>query len=404
MIVFENWKGVPLTINSKFNSFTISLEYPDSTVVYSFDKIGRLWTALKDGIAYRRGLNGSIVAKWNSGKEILHRKWLTEVESATILTETHLFLKLIYQDIQNGLLKPESSFNDLLKSEIQRISQIDVDFYSRDVSNYHKIYKPVGILPPDQYMSLVLQLTEGCSFNTCTFCNFYRNRPFKIKSHSEFEEHILKVKSFLGESLNLRRTIFLGDANALVVPQRMILPKLELIHKHLDVETMGGLFAFLDGFSGEKKTYTDYRNLQINGFKRIYIGMESGNDLLLRFLKKPGKAEDVLNAVHVIKSAGISVAVIILLGAGGFEYQDKHVIDTIELINRMNLDADDIIYFSELIENEGMAYAQDAYQASLSPLSPEERLYQGELISSGLQFSDRGTPHISRYDIRDFVY
>jgi len=43
--------------------------------------------------------------------------------------------------------------------------------------------KPVGILPPDQYMAVVLQAAEGCAFNTCTFCDFYRDRSFSHQVH-----------------------------------------------------------------------------------------------------------------------------------------------------------------------------------------------------------------------------
>ena len=53
--------------------------------------------------------------------------------------------------------------------------------YATDISRFHQIYKPISILPPDQYQALVLQATEGCSFNTCTFCALYRDRRFHIK-------------------------------------------------------------------------------------------------------------------------------------------------------------------------------------------------------------------------------
>jgi len=65
---------------------------------------------------------------------------------------------------------------------------------------------------------------------------------------------------------------------------------------------------------------------------------------------------------------------------------------------------DDLIYFSELIVSEEMEYVQAAYQADLDPLSPGEQAAQGEAIERGLKFSDRGIPHISRYDIREFIY
>jgi hypothetical protein len=71
----------------------------------------------------------------------------------------------------------------------------------------------------------------------------------------------------------------------------------------------------------------------------------------------------------------------------------------------MPLDANDLVYFSELVENEGLEYTRDAFSADLMPLSPAERLAQGDRIETGLRFSPQlGTPHISRYDIREFVY
>jgi hypothetical protein len=79
--------------------------------------------------------------------------------------------------------------------------------------------------------------------------------------------------------------------------------------------------------------------------------------------------------------------------------------DTVRLLNEMRLDMDDILYFSELIESEGLPYTQAAYDAGLVPLTTEERLAQGEAIERQLRFSQAGgVPHISRYDIREFVY
>ena len=68
-----------------------------------------------------------------------------------------------------------------------------------------------------------------------------------------------------------------------------------------------------------------------------------------------------MNAVKTIKSGGVSVGIIILLGAGGKQFSDQHVSDTIKVINQMDLDADDIVYFSELIEHEGLTYSQNAF-------------------------------------------
>jgi hypothetical protein len=133
--------------------------------------------------------------------------------------------------------------------------------------------------------------------------------------------------------------------------------------------------------------------------------MESGNGDLLRFLHKPGNPEDVVSAVQSMKAGGVPVGVIVLLGAGGKQHSAGHIRDTIAALNAMHLDLEDIIYFSELIESEGLEYVNDAYQAHLHPLSQEERIAQGEAIERALVFApEDGIPHISRYDIREFVY
>ena len=84
---------------------------------------------------------------------------------------------------------------------------------------------------------------------------------------------------------------------------------------------------------------------------------------------------------------------------------EMSVPEEISLINALPLAVDDIIYFSELVENENLPYVQSAYQNALVPLSAQERIEQGDAIERNLKFSvEGGTPHISRYDIREFVY
>ncbi len=167
---------------------------------------------------------------------------------------------------------------------------------------------------------------------------------------------------------------------------------------------MGGIYAFLDGFSGTLKSLPEYQELAQYQIKRVYIGLESGNANLLKLLKKPSDPEKAIGTVQALKMAGIAVGIIILLGAGGYEYSAMHIEDTVKVINEMKLNADDIIYFSELVESEGLAYTKQAYQEQWKPMTPDERLKQGEKIESGLIFPDGSTPHIARYDIREFVY
>ncbi|WP_119065365.1 radical SAM protein [Aggregatilinea lenta] len=406
-VLLGKWDGRPITISVKRNCLTVSIEQaqgePD---VYSYDYAGRLWTAQLESTTYRRGLDGKMVAKWMRPDRTRGRRWLAPGEArAEVEGRARAQMLALYDAIRSGAAALSGSLDAQAQTGFERAIAFDADRSAADAARYLDVYQPVGILPPDQYFSVVLQLAEGCSFNTCTFCTFYRDRAFRIKPPDAFREHALAVRDFLGDGLSLRRTIFLGDANALVIPMKLLLPLVDIVREVYDVDRLGGLYAFLDGFSGHKKSASDYAALRERGLKTVYIGMESGHAPLLTFLKKPGQPEDVVEAVRAIKAGGVSVGVIVLLGAGGQQYAAAHVRDTIDAINAMGLDMDDLIYFSELVVSEGMDYARDAYDAGLTPLTPEERIAQGEQIERRLRFSpDGGVPHISRYDIREFVY
>ncbi len=410
MVINGTWKEKSLSLSVKPNSLTLSLQSKSASEVLSFDGEGRLWTAMLEGISYRRGLNGKTVAKWQepgSGPDSGERSrcWLTPAEAGDLQERSRQVAASLYAGLTNGEVTLQSPLPEIGLTLLERAAFFNRARYQQDVLAYHQVYRPVGILPPDQYMAVVLQATEGCSFNTCTFCNFYRDRRFRIKPPEAFRAHALAVKKFLGEGLALRRTIFLGDANALVIPMPRLVKLMQVTHEVFDVESLGGIYAFLDGFSGEKKSAKDYADLARLGMKRIYIGMESGCEELLRFMKKPGNPADVIQAVRAIKAGGLSVGLIVLLGAGGHFYAPIHVRQTVDALNAMPLDLDDLVYFSELIESEGMEYTQLAFQQDLRPLSPAERIAQGEEIEGQLKFHPKtGEPHISRYDIREFVY
>ena len=332
MVILGTFQNRSLTISIKPNCLTISKQAAEGAEVYSFDNAGRLWTAMFRSVSYRRGLDGKIVAKWNTTPVDHERRWLTYEESRALEDQARQTAFRLYSAINDGsaVLKMElpQAGHHLFQTTIQfdRVRSLG------DMNHYHQVYKPVGILPPDQYMAVVLQVTEGCSFNTCTFCNFYRDRPFRIKTPAELKDHIRSVVKFIGPGMSLRRTIFLGDANALVVPTSRLLALMDTINMELDVEKLGGIYAFLDGFSGEKKSCEDFIELKKRGLKRVYVGMESGSKSLLQFLKKPGKPEDVIHAVQTMKLAGVSVGIIVLLGAGGHTFAQEHIQDTIAAI------------------------------------------------------------------------
>jgi len=407
-----------VTLNLQPGSLTVAF---DNQTVLAYDRAGRLWSAFFHGFTFRRGLDGGILAKWTEHRR-RERRRLWHSEASLVINRSAALMSELFSATFDATRSTQELF-----SLIERAGHFTAQTARDDAEHSLQVYKPIGILPPDQYLAFVLQLTEGCSFNTCTFCTFYRDRPFRVKSPDEFRAHIAAVRDYLGDSILLRRGIFIADANALVVPQRQLVGLLKVLREEMNhphpqplslqergvsapspqwVEGRGegqSLFAFLDGFSGRKKSADDYAELASFGLKRVYIGLESGYDSLLQWLCKPGHAADAIEAARAIKAGGVNVCVIVLLGAGGCQYSEGHVHDTIAAINAMELGAGDLIYFPECVSVSGQPYGQIAERDRVDPLSVEQMRTQRRSIESGLRFPG-SPPKFATYDIREFVY
>ncbi len=392
----------------------------DGRLVASFDRAGRLYTAYREGHTFVRGLSGTVVEKWHA--EPLapkHIRVLTEDEKRMFLAQLWSEVNEIVTAFREGHARvqifTQGGGVEDLECWLERILAWDVSAYARDEECFLSVYKPVSILPPDQYLALVLQVTEGCHWNKCTFCDFYRDRRFHIKTDEAVRQHIAAVKAFLGDSITLRRSLFLADANALILPQERLLRILELIHESFSFGsgrtqaeggvTLEGIYSFLDAYSGMRKTVEDFVALRERHVKRLYLGVESGHDELLRFVNKPGTADEALEVVVRIKAAGLSVGVIILIGLGGDLFFEAHVRDTIALLREMPLDHGDIIYLSPLYIHPGSDYEEKARAFRVRALTWEEMKRQIRLIREGLRdASPAERPKISIYDVREFVY
>ena len=293
----------------------------------------------------------------------------------------------------------------IAEPELAVLQRWDWAALQADARRFGEIYRPVSILPPDQYLALVVQATEGCSYNRCTFCDFYRDRPFRVKSADELRAHIAAVQAFFGPALGLRRSLFLADANALVAPMPRLRAWLDVIAEARILPVGAGIYSFMDAFDVQRKTADAWAELAARGLRRVYIGMETGDDGLLRWLRKPGTAADVTEAVSLLKGAGIAVSVIIMTGIGGERYAEAHVCGTIAALNAMPLGAGDIVYFSPFVAQPGSEYGSLAATEHIRPLSDAEIAAQEVAIRGALRPHDpKHPPQFSRYDIREFIY
>jgi len=402
---------VRVSVRPESTSVALSLDH-----ALSFDNEGRLLTLFEGGRLYKRGLDNRVIEKW--------RSWQLGESGRVRRDLDYDDKRRLFMDVYESVCKvahalPTNAPRDV-RRRLERILGWNETAYDVDRTRFQRAYTPVTVLPPDQYLALVLQATQGCHYNQCLFCDFYRDQPFRVRDEDMFRSHIAAVQSFLGEGIRLRRTIFLADANALVIRQARLVRLFEVINacftiaparmnkvdlsrwKKQHPDGMTGVYSFLDAFTGKKKSSDDFAQLADLGLRRVYIGMESGHTPLLVFLRKPSMPDDVRETVRAAKAAGVNVGMIVMLGIGGDRYAEGHVRDSLALLNDLPLDAGDMVYFSEFVDEPSSEYAEAAQAEGIQPLSGEAIRQQAKAIRTGLRFPI--PPRIAAYDIREFIY
>ncbi|MGQ9926812.1 MAG: radical SAM protein [Chloroflexaceae bacterium] len=367
---------------------------------FVFDREGRPVSCFLNGCNYRFGLSGSVLMKVSRRGAAKLRRLLSDDESARLRAMVREHMTRIASDITPAV-------SDKVRAWLEQILAWDEARARADREHFLRIYRPVSIVPPDQYRALVLQVTEGCSWNRCSFCSFYRDRRFRIKTVAALREHIHQVKLFLGRGISLRRTIFLGDANALIVPQPRLRELLAVIREEFPGGEEGpspDLYAFLDIFGGTRKSSEQYAELRDQGLRRVYIGLESGDDAVFRLLNKPGTPQQGVETVVQLKAVGLQVGVILLAGAGGVDLARRHVARSLAALSAMELDAGDLVYISPLITSDDSDYARRACTLGLAPLSDNELAVQLEELKTGARAATGGRPRVALYHIEEWLY
>jgi radical SAM superfamily enzyme YgiQ (UPF0313 family) len=187
------------------------------------------------------------------------------------------------------------------------------------------------IRPPSEASSLLLQVTVGCSHNKCSFCPAYKEKKFRIKSYDEILEDILEASR-----LRSIEKVFLCDGDALIIPQERLIQILGLIRTHIKGVQRVGTYA--NAKSILRKTIDELVELREQGLGIAYLGIETGNEELLKKIKKGVTAAQMMQAGRRIREAGIALSVTVILGLGGIEQHMEHATDTAKLLTDIDPD------------------------------------------------------------------
>ena len=362
----------------------------DGKRVLVVDRSGRLLIYSNGKETFRRSLfNQFLKVGYKNGERIAIL--LSEKEAKLVTHEAYEFLSEFKQDLGPFVPKAEN---------------LGWEFLQEDSMKLLKIYKsPVPIVPPDQYFPVYVQITVGCAWNRCTFCRLYKDKRYHVIEEKELIDMIKGLIDYFGPSLASRRSVFLGDANALLMDFEKLAKYLKIINGVFRLP----VYSFVDAFlTPEKLTKQNLETLRKLGVERVYLGIESGSRTVLDLLNKPMQVEDAVEFINTFKKSGINVGLIFLAGAGGKEYWEEHVRKSSEFISRIMLDRKDIIYVSPLHEYRDLPYWE--ISKKLGKLSTGEKLEQFHLMKHNIyeeyykvNKKELQTP-VVLYDITESVY
>ena len=232
----------------------------------------------------------------------------------------------------------------------------------------------------------------------------------------EIVDHLDAVLEHLQGTVERLHRVFLGQANALLVDNEILLPALRAITERLSLlpadlhgrakerfqaehpRWIDGVYSFIDAFH-RSKTVDEYRQLAQAGVRRVYLGLESGSRRVLEVLGKPPTVDEAVALVHHLREAGIATGVIVLVGAGGRSLAREHLEETVAVLERMELGRRDQLYLSRLVIQEGGDYEERARRDGIEALDRGGQDQQIEAFRTRVRAGRRASFPIAPYDI-----
>ncbi|NQW03424.1 MAG: radical SAM protein [Acidobacteria bacterium] len=190
-----------------------------------------------------------------------------------------------------------------------------------------KVYRP-----PSEAHSYILQATIGCSWNHCTYCDMYQDKPvFRVRPVQETLEDIDRAAAEHGGHID---KVFVADGDALVMPMDLWEPILRRLRERLPRLRQVSAYAMATNLLA--KTPGELARLRSLGLTLLYIGPESGDDEVMKRIAKGSTFAEHVEAAGKAHDANMALSAIFLLGAGGIERSEAHAQGSAALATAMD--------------------------------------------------------------------
>ena len=232
--------------------------------------------------------------------------------------------------------------------------------------------------PPSEAESLILPVTDGCSWNECTFCEMYTapQKKFRARAEAEVLESIRLTGERYGDQV---RRVFLADGDATVLPTRRLLAILAAIRSHLPAVRRISSYCLPRNL--RKKSQAEVNELAAAGLSMVYVGAESGDDQVLAAVNKGETFDTTREALDKLGAAGITRSVMILNGLGGTAHSRQHAENSARLANATQPE-----YLATLVVS--FPLGEQRFRAGFpewEPLSQHELFVETERFLSALE-------------------
>ncbi|MFO8021782.1 MAG: radical SAM protein [Perlabentimonas sp.] len=185
--------------------------------------------------------------------------------------------------------------------------------------------------PPAEALSAIVQATIGCSWNKCAFCEMYTTKSFMARSFSELKPEIEQLGNAYGDRV---RKVFLADGDAFVLSANRLLEIIDEINRQFDKLQRISSYALPKNILS--KSDEELIKLRKHGLKLLYVGIESGDDELLKLINKGETFKTTVEGVTKAQKAGIDTSIMIINGLGGKHYSKQHALNSADVINRIS--------------------------------------------------------------------
>jgi len=184
--------------------------------------------------------------------------------------------------------------------------------------------------PPSEAESLILPVTNGCSWNQCSYCEMYTapQKKFVLRDEAETLDALRQIgEQFPGQV----QRVFLGDGDAMVLSTRRLMSLLQAIQDHLP--KVRRISSYCLPRNVRNKTVAELAELRAAGLSLVYVGAESGDDLVLQKINKGETFDTTRDALDKLGQAGMTRSVMLLNGLSGRVHSEQHARNSARLVN-----------------------------------------------------------------------